>query len=503
MPGNIPRGNRVEGIWSPSLLRNGFYNISGQTIRGAVSLLTIPFLIRFLGIREYGVWSLAYAVLGLMTLSEWGISVATTVFLSKDLAAGDLNEASKTLTFVLITGAVVSTALGLFLCFLAPFIVRPLSAFGTAERVEAVVALQIAALATTVFIPQRILVGVEQSFNRYAVINAFESSQSLLANLGLVAVAWLGGRTVAMMKWQLLVWALLLCAHSCFVLRLLRGKGLSFQWSSDKARQILRFSVPAWFSALGSAAFGQCDRLVVGGVLGAPALGVYSAITNITSKINSFSGTAIQPLVPSLSHAVATNMAPEGRVREAVHLNALIAFEGGIFLYLLADWVMRVMVPGADNPQGVLALQIAAIIYALYSLNAPGYFILFSIGDARMNAIVTLSSAAASLALIFVGARYFGLVGAIGGNLAYVGSWFMIVIGLRGAGIPLRSYLVWMALPSVSFAAALIVGRALEAHLAWRAAFVSAQGIGALLWFLHGYGKAARAEFGLEHVFGG
>src|SRR5712664_4124472 len=58
-----------------SLLRNGLYNIGGQTVRGAVSLLAVPFPIRFLGLREYGVWSLAYAVFALMTMSEAGISI--------------------------------------------------------------------------------------------------------------------------------------------------------------------------------------------------------------------------------------------------------------------------------------------------------------------------------------------------------------------------------------------------------------------------------------------
>jgi O-antigen/teichoic acid export membrane protein len=503
MTGNVPHRDQIQESRGHSLLRNGLYNISGQTVRGAVGLLTIPFLIRFLGIREYGVWSLAYAVLALMTLSEWGISVATTVFLSKDLAGGDSREASKTLTFVLLSGVVVSIALGMLLWFSAPLIVRPLAAFGGAERAETGSALQMAAFAVLVFIPQRILVGVEQAFNRYAVINALESSQSLLANLGLVAVAWLGGRAVAMMKWQLLVWALLLCAHCCFAFRLLRGKGLSFQWSSNTARRILRFSTAAWFSALGSAAFGQCDRLVVGGILGAPVLGVYAAVTNITAKINSFSGTAIQPLVPWLSHAIATNTELEGRVRQAVQLNALIAIQAGIFLCVLADWVMRIMVPEAANPQGILALQIAAIIYVLYSTNAPGYFILFSVGDARTNAIVTLSGAAASMGLILVGAHYFGLLGAIAGNVGYVGTCFMTVIGLKRVGVALRSYLAWVALPSISFAAALIVGGALAGHLVWRGAFVAAQGVLVLLWFLRGHGKAAWTEFGLEQVFGG
>jgi O-antigen/teichoic acid export membrane protein len=497
MPGDIPSIGGIEGSRGPSLLRNGLYNMGAATVRGAVSLLTIPFLIRFLGIREYGVWSLVYAVFALMTMSEAGISVAASVFLSKDLAKNDLREVGRTLTFILSSAVLLSAALGLLLWIAGPLIVRPLVAFGSAERADAGRALQIASFAVSVFILLRTLVGVEQAFDRYRAINALELCQSLLANVGLVVVASLGGRTVDMMKWQVFVCVLLLAAHCCVVLRLLRGKGLSVEWSGSKARQIFRYNLATWVASLGSAAFGQCDRFIVGGVLGAPLLGIYSGITNITSKINSFSATAVQPLVPSLSRDVALDAPAQGRIRQATHLNALIAIEAGIFLYVLADWVMRVLAPGATTREHLLGLQIAAVIYALYSLSAPGFYILFSVGGARTNAVVTLCSGVVSLALIFVGARYFGLLGSLAGNAGYLCTFLLVVAGLKKTGISLSRYLNWMALPLFWFAIALIVGTILQGHFLWRAVFVVVQAALSLLWFLHDHSKAPRIEFGL------
>jgi O-antigen/teichoic acid export membrane protein len=488
------------GSEGPSLLRNGLYNVGGQTARGVISLLAIPFLIRFLGIREYGVWSLAYAVLALMIMSESGISVAATVFLSRDLAKDDSHEVSRTLAFILISALLLSAALGALLWIAGPSIVRPLAAFGSGERAEAGRALQIAGFAVAVLVLQRTLVGIEQAFDRYAAINALDLSQSLFTNVGIVVVAWLGGRTVEMMKWQVLACALLLAAHCCVVFRLLRGKGLSFEWNGSKARRIFRFSLATWSAALGSAAFGQCDRLIVGGVLGAPLLGIYSAITNITSKINSFSATAVQPLVPSLSRDVALNAQTLGRIRQATHLNALIAIQAGVFLYVLADWVIGVMVPGATAPQDILGLQIAAIIYALYSLSAPGFFILFSIGEARTNAFATLSSGVFSLVLILVGARYFGLLGALAGNAGYLGTLLMNVFGLRKVGVVLHHYLAWMAVPLLGLVAALLAGLFLQDHFWWRVGFVALEGAVFSFWFLRTHAEARWMRFDFGRV---
>jgi O-antigen/teichoic acid export membrane protein len=113
MSGDVVISGRTRGRRSASLLRNGLYNVGGQAVRGAAGPLTIPFLIRFLGIREYGVWSLAYAVLALMTLSEAGISVAAVVFLSKDFAKDDFREAGTTLTFILVSAVLLSIAVAL------------------------------------------------------------------------------------------------------------------------------------------------------------------------------------------------------------------------------------------------------------------------------------------------------------------------------------------------------------------------------------------------------
>jgi len=484
----------------PTLLRNGLYNVGGQTVRGAVGLLTIPFLIRLLGIREYGVWSLAYAILALVTMSEAGMSMAAAVFLSKDFARDNFTEASRTLTFILISAVLLSTLLVLLLWLAGPLVVRPLGAFGAEEKAVVERALQFGGVAAAFLVLQRTMVGVEQAFNRYATINVLDFAQSVLANAGVVLVAWLGGRTVAMMEWQVLASAALFGAHSYVVYRLLHGKEVSLEWSGEKAWRMLRYCGSTWISTLGSGAFANCDRLIVGGVLGAPLLGIYSAITGIASKINSFSGAAVQPLVPLLSCHADTKSPSEDRIRQATHLNALIAIEAGIFLYVMAAWVMRVIAPGATSARDIVGLQIAAVIYALYSLNAPGHFILFALGEPSTNAIVTLSSAALSLVLIFLGAHYLGLLGALAGNVGYLGTLFLIALGLKKVGVALRHYLAWMAVPSLGLATALFVWIGLQEHFWWRAGFIILQGAIFLLWFFRTHASNSWVRSRSGHV---
>jgi O-antigen/teichoic acid export membrane protein len=247
---------------------------------------------------------------------------------------------------------------------------------------------------------------------------------------------------------------------------------------------MVRFSFATGLSTVGSALFNQCDRLIVGAVLGPSLLGVYSAITSLAVRINSFSGSAVQPLVPALSRGSIARTEVEGRIRQAAHLNAFIALGAGLPLYLLADRVMQVLVPGTTQSQFILGLQIATIIYCLYSMSAPGYFALFSSGGVRTNAIIVLGSAVLSLALIFVGARYFGFVGAIAGNVGFVGTLIMLYAGIGRLGVSMRQYFTWITVPLCVLLASLLACSYLMSHLGWRIALVVVDVIILAFWFV-------------------
>ena len=80
------------------MLKNGFYNTAAGLIRIALGILTIPVLIRSLGVEAYGLWTLASTVITVVNLAEAGLSTATTIFVSQDLAKDDGDGLSQTLT---------------------------------------------------------------------------------------------------------------------------------------------------------------------------------------------------------------------------------------------------------------------------------------------------------------------------------------------------------------------------------------------------------------------
>lgn len=416
------------------MFRNGIYNMAGAAIRTALTLLTIPLLIRLIGVNEYGLWTLVSAVIGLIGLAEAGLSVSTTVFVARDLANDDTAGLAQTLTVCVAGMLALATAAALLLWVGAASVVHLFPTLSVAQQQTALQSWQIGGIIVWARLLQQVLVGLEQAYQRYGAMNALNTMQALFANVGMLVVAWLGGRVLALMAWQAAVSIVWLIAHTGLGWWLVRHLHLRPQWSAVRSRALLRYSALTWLSSLGSALFSQADRLIVGAVLGTSTLGVYAAITNVVVQINTFSALPVQPLLPKLASIIAkptlNTRALRQSVARAFGANIAVALSMGLGLLVLAPLAVWVLLPNT-TPEYVNAFRLAVLIYTLYSLNAVGYYILFAIERLHVGLAINLTSGVLSLTLIALLAQRFNLVGAIAGNAGYLLSLLFVVFAIK------------------------------------------------------------------------
>jgi O-antigen/teichoic acid export membrane protein len=286
--------------------KNGYYNVAGGIIRVGLSVLTIPLLIRLIGVGEYGLWTLVSSVITIVTLAEAGLATSTTVFVSQDLGKEDADELSQTLTVTVGAMLGLATFAAIALFFGAESIVNLFTKLDNIQHLAAVNALKIGGLVVWARLLQQVLVGVEQAYQHYDIISFLNTLQYALIAAGMLFVAWKGGRTVALMQWQFVVSIVVLLSHIWAVKSLLKNVSLRLILNKYKVLAVGRYSGMVWLSSLGGALFARADRLIVGSLLGTQILGIYSVMTDITTQINSLSALAVQPLVPRLSNLSAT-----------------------------------------------------------------------------------------------------------------------------------------------------------------------------------------------------
>jgi O-antigen/teichoic acid export membrane protein len=426
------------------MLKNGIYNVVGALTRLILNFLTIPLLIRFIGVEEYGLWTLVSTVLIVAGLAEGGLSLSTTVFLSRDIANEDIEGISKTLTITATAMLGLGTVGALILWLASQGIVGLFNNLSFSQSSKAISALKISAIVLWARLLQQIFIGVEQAYQKYGLLNILNTLQVILNSLGMIVVAWLGGKVVALMQWQLVAGMLILALHCWASLSLLSKAKPKFKWSMSKSLEIMRYGFSTWFISLGSTIFQQGDRLIVGAVLGTKLLGVYAAITSITTQINLLSGVAVQPLLPRLGSLLeGEKKYLEKQIKLAVQTSIIIAFGLGGFLIILSRPLTRFFFVEMGDKY-TLAFGIAAIIYSIYSINAVGYYILLGISSVKLPMIINILAGIFSLTLIYIGADKWGLLGAILGNAGYISTVVFVFVAMQSLNISIKEWTKWL-----------------------------------------------------------
>lgn len=420
-------------------LKNGLYNVASGIVRIGLAIVTIPVLIRLLGIEEYGLWTLASAVVGIVGLAEAGLATATTVFVSQDLGKEDVDGLSQTLTVTFGAIIVLATLAAIALWLGAEPIVLMFPKLEQAQQSAIIQALKLGGLVVWAKLLQQVLVGVEQAYQRYDLLSFLNTMQWVFLSLGMYVVAWFGGRTVALMQWQTLISAAMLFSHIWVVISLIQSVPLRPIWKTEKGLIIANYSLMIWLISLGTAVFSRADRLIVGYFLGSEILGIYGGITDATAAINSFSALPVQPLVPILSNQLAkdsvSNPKLAQQVTQAFELNALFALGSAAWLFIFAPLVIHILLTDAATESNILAFRVATVIYGLFSLNAVGFYILLNFTP-KLVMSIQLISGCFSLILITIGAINFGLLGAIIGNVGFLLTLLMIISGIKYLNLP-------------------------------------------------------------------
>jgi O-antigen/teichoic acid export membrane protein len=436
-------------------LKSSFYNAIGGVIRLSVSAFSIPILIRVLGVEEYGVWTLASSVIAVVMLAESGLSFSTTFFVSQSLAKKDVEELSQILTIVFTVIFITATLVSCLVWLGVSPILSVFPRLTSSQIFIAESSLRLGAFVVWSRLIQQVLIGVEQAYQRYGWINFLGSTQALFVNCGMILIAFNGGRSIELMKWQSVISILFLTLHCYVVMLMTSNMRLRLSWSYVKFLDVLKYSISTWISSFGGVLFSQFDRLIVGVMLGAEALGIYSAIINTTVQINTLSAIPIQPIVPILSRLPEESDDSNTKVRviakKSFETNCVVAFILGMIFLTFDSPIVSFLLNGKMVLNHINEFRYATIIYVLYSMNAIGYYIAFGTNSISTCMSIQILGGISSLSLMYFSIQHFGLTGAILGNAGYCLTLLLTVFGFRKLDIKWREWSSWILIPTSVF----------------------------------------------------
>lgn len=294
--------------------------------------------------------------------------------------------------------------------------------------------LKISGIVLSLKIIQNIGWGIYQSNNNYGKYNLLSSFQIILVNFGIVIISYkVKNNLTVLMQWiafvHLIIILIQIIELKQYVTHIGKGK-LNYKLIKEQSY----YAWTCWGSNIGAIAFTHGDKLIVGNILGASTLAIYSTFTSITSYISTIASQIIHPVFPELSKLNYLNKNIEkikNTIKNSIFTNATIAVFIAVMLILVSEILLKLLLRENYNDDLLKSFYLLIVIYAINSLNAPGYYALLSLNKNSIVMAVVLIFGLLSLGLVYWGASVAKMYGAVYGNVGYSFTVILVYLALK------------------------------------------------------------------------
>lgn len=421
-----------------SLSRNVFANVL-QTLASTGLLFSLyRYINTTLGIQQLGVWSVVLATVSASRLADLGLSAGVTRFVARDLARGDHERVSEVIDTTALT---LMVSVGAILPLAYPLIARVLPhLFEAADLRQALEILPYALVSLWLTIAAAVYQGSLEGCQRMDLrAGLVVAGQVLLLALALCLVP---GHGLVGLAWAQLGQGLFLALNGRFLLSRVLSHVSWFprRWRKSVLLEMLGYGANVQAATLFMLLFDPITKALMARFGGATAAGYFEMANQVVLKLRAVIVYANQAVVPKIAEVM--ERTPE-RLREFYRDNMrILVFVALPVFALLTVWSGGVswLLLGRVEPQFLVLLHMTTGAWFLNLFSAPAYFANRGSGHVGWNTVSHIAMGAINAVLgWWLGHRY----GAAGVAWAYVaalvvGSWLLIVVYQRNAGIHVK-----------------------------------------------------------------
>lgn len=438
------------------MLTNSIRNLAGAAVPAAVSLLTIPYIVRGLGDESYGAFALIASIIGYFALIDINVTSGSVKYVAEHNARGERRELVEVINFgglvYLVIGLIGASAVFLS----ADFLTGQVFAISAPQKPLVTSTLRVAALGFFLTQLQVYLNSIPQSLQRYDLTAALETAFGVGVPLGTVGLLWLGYGL-----WELVAFRVAASAVNVLLLALVIGRIVpDFHWvrpSRRVARKVAAFSGYAYLSRIAAVTYHHADKLIIGALAGMAELAYFTVPATLVNRLLGLTFRLGSVLYPVASELDALGEHEKlGRIylsasRYLNYINTFFVLIVSLFAYQILYWWIGEEFAG----HGRWIMIMMALSMLLDSFTNLPSLLNDGLGHPRMTGMFAVTRAVTGLAFTLVLTQRLGIVGAALSHLAasaVMSALFLVVIHRRTMPVSLGRVLLHSYLPSASIA---------------------------------------------------
>jgi O-antigen/teichoic acid export membrane protein len=274
--------------------------VIGAVIPLLLSLVTVPIYLALLGPDRYGVLAIAWLLLGYFGLFDLGLGRATSFRISA-LRNASAGERAATLWTAIAVNLAMGLVGALILWGAAAWFFSQVFKVDAAIRPEIVAGVPFLAMAVPIATLTGVLTGALQGREQFLRTNSISVTSTILFQLFPLAVAFFWGPNLPRLLMAALA-ARLVAVAILWVLchaELTRGHALRIERA--RFRELLSFGGWVSITSLVGPLLVITDRFLIGAILGAVAVTLYSVPFQLAQRIAILPGALTTALFPRLS----------------------------------------------------------------------------------------------------------------------------------------------------------------------------------------------------------
>ena len=388
-----------------SLIKNSIYNIAGFAVPTVIAIPALGLLARQIGTEFFGIFTLAFALIGYASIFDAGVTraVIREISINRD----NYEEQKKVISTASIVVILLGTIAALLIITFASELVTLLK---VTESLASQVILSFKILATIIpfFLLNQVWLASLEGLEKFANINIQRIiSSSALAvlpplacmfhpNIVFAILGLVVGRVLS------LIITLILCKKIIF------DSGIKLSLSTLK--RLLSFGGWLTLSNIISPLMVYFDRFIISNMMGASKIAFYSAPAEGVARLINIPYALARALFPKLSYCSSHQ---ERRVLERhsyllVTITCLPLVIGGT---LLSHFVMTVWMGEEYGGEAADILKILLIGFFFNALAQIPYSLLQAQGKSKITALVHIYEIIPYIAMLFFFTHNFGIRG--------------------------------------------------------------------------------------------
>lgn len=394
------------------VFRNSFYNLLGLGLPLLVAIVAIPALIDNLGVENFGILTIVWAIVSYFGLFDLGLGRAMT----QQVAATVSEEAFEKLGRVVGTSNLFMAILGLVgaivLLLAAPLIARGL---GSPDDHESITwAFRWMALAMPAIILTSGYRGILEAMGQFGIVNAIRLPMGIFTYGGPLLVVWSGAEGLAPIAAVLCGGRIVAClVHAAYAKRALPAAMGTRIFDRSLVCPLLRMGGWLSVSNVVSPLMNYVDRFLIAFAISASAVAYYATPQELVMRIGIIPTALASVLFPLFAaHTGGTSASLFSQIRRYSLVVLAVMLPFTVLLILLAHPLLAAWISPGFADMASLPLQIMAVAALFSGLAQVPYTMLQGRARADLTAKLHLVELPAYFILLYVLLVNFGVVGA-------------------------------------------------------------------------------------------